>query len=139
LSKAEHLRALLKSELGRHGVTKHWVLDGWRDLIGVKGQDRKDSIHSLSQVTAVDNVHFTKEGYENLAHVINSTISEKERLTAGNVHAGITGRRGAFFWRGFTSPVGSTRPRFTATNYNNNKRGRQPPSGGGKPRKKQRL
>jgi hypothetical protein len=105
LSKAEHLRALLKSELGRHGVTKHWVLDGWRDLIGVKGQDRKESIHSLSQVTAADNVHFTKEGYENLAHAINSTIGEKEKITAGNVHAGTAGRRGSFSWRGYLSPL----------------------------------
>ncbi len=138
LTKAEHLRALLKSELGRHGVTKHWVLEGWRDLIGVKGQDQKESIHSLSQVTAADNVHFTKEGYENLAHAIDSVIGSREKITVGNTSAGATGRRGSFFWRGFTSPVGSTRPRFTATNYNANKQGRQPPNGGGGSSRKRR-
>jgi hypothetical protein len=128
----------LKGKLGRHGVTKHWVLEGWRDLIGVKGHHRKESIHSLSQVTAADNVHFTKEGYENLAHAIDSVIGSKEKITAGNTSAGTTGRRGSFFWRGFTSPVGSTRPRFTATNYNTNKQGRLHPNGGGDSSRKRR-
>ncbi len=33
LDKVDHLWALLKSKLKKLGTTKHWVMDGWRDLI----------------------------------------------------------------------------------------------------------
>jgi hypothetical protein len=93
------------------------------DLLGVRGQCRKDNINSLSQVSATDSVHYTKEGYENLANAIDAIICTKEKISAGYDNVGTAVRRGTFIWRGFTSPVGSARPRFSATSCNAIKRG----------------
>jgi hypothetical protein len=36
LANTEHLRTVLKTELNKLGVTKHWAVDRWRDLLGAK-------------------------------------------------------------------------------------------------------
>jgi hypothetical protein len=51
LTKADHLRSLLKTEFGRQSITRHWVLEGWKDLLGVRGASRRDDLNSLSQVS----------------------------------------------------------------------------------------
>jgi hypothetical protein len=130
LRKVDHLRALLKGELARHGVVKHWVMDGWKDLVGVKGQNRDEDMTSLRHVTGTDNVHFTKEGYENLAAAIHATINTRRSVSAARSNVAGTeaaGKKQQYFWRGFVSPTGSSRPKFTATSYNNSKRGRMHP------------
>jgi hypothetical protein len=53
------------------------------DLLGVRGQCRKDNINSLGQVSATDSVHYTKEGYENLANAIDAIICTKDKISAG--------------------------------------------------------
>jgi hypothetical protein len=57
LRKLELLRSVLKRELAKHGVTGHWVMEGWRDLLGVKNANKEEDIVSLRHITAVDNVH----------------------------------------------------------------------------------
>jgi hypothetical protein len=78
ITKVEHLR----SELGKHGVVKHWVMDGWKDMIGVKGQSQEEDLVSLRHLSGTDNVHYTREAYENLALAIHSTICKKESVVA---------------------------------------------------------
>jgi hypothetical protein len=46
LKKVEHLRSLYKTELAKQGVLKHWVMNGWEDVIGVTGQSREENILS---------------------------------------------------------------------------------------------
>ena len=137
LGRTEHLRHLLKAELHKQGVTKHWVMEGWRDIVGVENSTRKEDITSLRHVTGSDNVHFTREGYENLASSIHSTVTEKVQISAARPVTGPgTGKRASYFWRGFVSPVGSARPRFSAGAYNASKRGRPHPYRGGRGRNK---
>ncbi len=105
-------------------------MDGWKDLIGVKGQNRDEDVTSLRHVTGTDNVHFTREGYENLAAAIHATINTRRCVSAALSNVAGTnaaGKKQQFFWRGFVSPTGSTRPKFTATSYNSSKRGRMHP------------
>jgi hypothetical protein len=60
----------LKNELNKHGVTKFLVTDGWKDILGVENTTREDNISALRHFTGVDNVHYMKDGYENLAGAI---------------------------------------------------------------------
>ncbi len=129
LGKVDDLRALLKGKLAKQGVVKHWVMEGWKDVIGARGSSREDDLVSLRHVSGSDNVHYTRDGYENLAGSIHTTIHSRESVSASRNVAG-TGpirSRQNFFWRGFVSPNGSTRPRHSATSYNNSKRGRMHP------------
>jgi hypothetical protein len=130
LAKVDDLRSLLTTEFGRQSVTRHWVLEGWKDLLGVRGASRRDELNSLSEVSVSYSIHYTRDGYENLANTIDGIIGTKERISAGKNNTGNTGNRGTFFWRGFTSPAGSARQRFSTTSYNANKRGRQHPHSG---------
>jgi hypothetical protein len=57
-------------------------MDGWKDLIGVKGQNRDEDTTSLRHMTGTDNVHFTREGYENLAAAIHATINTRKSVSA---------------------------------------------------------
>jgi lysophospholipase L1-like esterase len=57
-------------------------MDGWKDLIGVKSQNRDEDVTSLRHVTSTDNVHFTREGYENLVAAIHATINTRRCVSA---------------------------------------------------------
>jgi hypothetical protein len=48
LQKVDHLRALLKGELAKKGIMRHWVMAGWKDLLGVENHSRPEDIDSLS-------------------------------------------------------------------------------------------
>jgi hypothetical protein len=78
LGKVDHLRALLKAELAKQGVVKHWVMEGWKDVIGTQGSSREDDLVALRHVSGSDNVHYTRDGYENLAGSIHGTIHSRE-------------------------------------------------------------
>jgi hypothetical protein len=74
----------------------------------------------LRDIAAADGVHFTKHGYEKLAHTIvncSKTLVEKLYTAKNSVSDASSShglhRRGpkSFFWRGFVLPVGSERPR----------------------------
>jgi hypothetical protein len=139
LGKYEHLRTVLKTEFQKIGVAKHWVMEGWKDLLGGRGMNRKEDIVTLRHITGADNVHYTREGYENLAMAIHNTIVTRTKISADKTVSGLnTDRKSSFFWRGFVSPNGSTRPRFSATGYKSAKRGRLHPyrGGGGRGRRK---
>jgi hypothetical protein len=123
LQKADHLRNVLKSELNRLGVPNFRVTEGWTSLLGAKYSSRQENVNALRHLTAADGVHFTRDGYENLAMAIHNSIMSKDKLAAVVSRAG-NGRMGTFFWRGFISPNGSARPKFSAAGYSANKRTR---------------
>jgi hypothetical protein len=126
LSKADHFRNVMKGELNRLGVPNFRIMDGWTDILGVKHTSREENVSSLCHFTSADGVHFTRDGYENLANAIHNTVMSRNKSAAANSFTG-NGRRGSFFWRGFISPMGSTRPRFSAAGYSANKRVQQQP------------
>jgi hypothetical protein len=57
-----HLRSLLKGEQSPLGVTRHWAMEGQRDVLVVKNANRADDIVSLRHVTGTDNMDFTRDG-----------------------------------------------------------------------------
>jgi hypothetical protein len=123
LNKADHLRNVMKGELNRLGVPNFRVTEGWTNILGVKYTSREDNVSALRHFTTADGVHFTRDSYENLANAIHNTVTSKDKIAAVNSRAG-NRRRGTFFWRGFISPNGSTRPKFSSAGFSANKRTR---------------
>jgi hypothetical protein len=123
LNKADHLRNVMKGELNRLGVPNFRVTEGWTSIQGVKYPSREENVSALRHLTTADGVHFTRDGYENLANAIRNTVTSKDKIAAVDSRAG-NGRRGTFFWRRFISPNGSTRPKFSSAGYSANKRTR---------------
>jgi hypothetical protein len=89
----------------------------------MKLPSREENVSALRHFTTADGVHFTRDGYENLANAIHNTVTSKDKIASVNSRAG-NGRRGTFFWRRFISPNGSTRPKFSSAGYSANKRTR---------------
>jgi hypothetical protein len=68
--------------VAKQGVVNYWVKDRWKDIIGVKGQNREEDIVSLRHVSSADNAHFMIDAYENLAAAIHATIHSGENVVA---------------------------------------------------------
>jgi hypothetical protein len=116
------LRAILKKQIVSVGLDKAWVGEGVRDLVPPSVKDKDDIIVCLRESCAADGVHFTDEGYATLASNIHGALESRlircrESDSAVVSVLGWGGRPGAFYWRGFLSPVVSTRPKNTATSY----------------------
>ncbi len=101
------------------GLKRFWV----PDLIGKllpACNGLAEQATGLREIAAADGVHFTKHGYEKLAHtmvcwskslVVNSYTAKNSVSDAGGSHGSHRGGPKSFFWRGFVSPIGSERPR----------------------------
>jgi hypothetical protein len=126
------LRAILKKQIVSVGLDKAWVGEGVRDLVPPSVEDKDDIIVCLRESCAADGVHFTDEGYATLASNIHRLLEERfvkcgESVPAAVSVSGRGGWPGSFYWRGFLSPVGSTRPKNTATSYKHIRNNRLPP------------
>jgi hypothetical protein len=118
LSKIANLRAVQKEELLKMGAKNFWLLDGVASILGYEPKrDRPSTKQCADKVKIVigrDNVHFTREGYENIAQCIfvsilgmfKGTLTKSERTSAVNI-SGTGLKKPTFFWRGFASPVGA--------------------------------
>jgi len=105
LGKIEHVRSMVKGELGRLGVKNFWVLNGVETLTGLpEGTGPAEKLRALRPVCANDGVHLTPLGYNRLAKGIVSCLDSQNRQKFGFHRS--TGSKGAY-WRGFLSPVGS--------------------------------
>ncbi len=95
----------------------------------------KEKAVGLKHIMSADGVHFTKHGYEKLAETVVKcckTQFEKSVSAASIVSARPAGtRQKTFYWRGFVSPVGSSRPASRTAAYL-----AAHPGGGGKWRNK---
>jgi hypothetical protein len=130
----EHISEILESTTGlrkhiqdgliRAGVTNFVVPDLIQKMVDEKG-DYKQMGEKLKLLTSHDNVHLTMEGYNTVADVVVKTLSD-QKSAALLSNSGSTGPRAGFYWRGFVSPVGTTRVKYGATTY------KQARVGGGK-------
>jgi hypothetical protein len=121
LGSTMHFRSALKNALLKNGIDNFFVMDGVGSLVGIPpGGNRgaiKNILPELESVMAKDGVHFTDEGYKNLSIAITLAITglQNGTLTKSKAsHLQISGedrsgcrRKEVFFWRGFSSPVGS--------------------------------
>jgi hypothetical protein len=113
-----HFRLLIKDTLLATGTDLFFVLDRIGAQLGIPAGNNcgvaAEILKELSNYCSHDGVHFNKRAYVNLAKVISgvqSGILTRSDLGPGSV----SGRKKtAFFWRGFTLPVGYTGPRNTA-------------------------
>ena len=95
-----------------------WIGDSC--MASAAGTDRtvSDRIAGLRGVCASDGVHYTKDGYCNIAEYLVSTVKDVaagkfEKKNGSGRHTpacSVSGSSRSHFWRGISSPVGSTKP-----------------------------
>jgi hypothetical protein len=122
LNGATRLRQVLKKETSAIGMSKKWVLDGVGAILGTPVGSNYDTnleiIPDLRPLIAKDGVHLEAKANANLSQAL---ICALENLRSGKsddgtgtgsgsgTNPGISGAADngrAYFWRGFTSPVG---------------------------------
>ncbi len=118
LSCRKHWRC--KSALQALGKKNAWVPDLVGNLLPACNGLKEKAV-GLKHIMSADGVHFTKHGYEKLAETIVKcckTQFEKSVSAASIVSARPAGtRQKTFYWRGFVSPVGSSRPASRTAAY----------------------
>ncbi len=81
-------------------------------------------------ITHSDGVHLVDEGYAALGSILLKVVAD--RTAVKNALAGKTDAGKSFYWRGFTSPVGSARPKTSSCSYKESHPGggkwREPPN-----------
>jgi len=112
LEKCQSVRKSMKEYfVGNH--TGIWVPDTTQKLF----PECTNSIslaNALKHVYARDSVHLTKEGYTKLAEIVIECITSRfsASLSVSGASMGPLGEKPEkYFWRGFTSPTGSERPK----------------------------
>jgi hypothetical protein len=110
-----HFRSFVKSELVSTGTLRHfWVLESLASL-GSVPDSMTDKLAGLRLSLGQDGVHLTDYGFNNLYRNMSqamSTILErmnKEGREGKKSAAPIFVSGGSYYWRGFTSPMGSVR------------------------------
>jgi hypothetical protein len=120
-----HFTQLLEDSLGlkkhlvdglvKAGVTNVEVINVVPKMVN-ESSDFNVMAMKLQPLSLYDGVHLTVEGYCKMAEVIVSLICEKDTASLSLAGPAAASRRG-FFWRGFTSPVGSGRQKPSSTSY----------------------
>jgi len=135
LQKITHLRSVLRKELNGSGLQGFWVPDPVQGLTaGQAGSDgERSSGPDPNRATEIimlmlgDNVHFTPLGYTRLAAELDRSVKSavRKHVSAAFLFTGSgsgdsstssrsslgSGSRKSFFWRGFISRHGATRPK----------------------------
>jgi lysophospholipase L1-like esterase len=100
-------RTELIKTLVQHGLTNFKVLDVGCVTSGATTASLPEKLEELRKVCAGDGVHFSADGYRNLAqrtlNCLKTIRSEKPKSL----------RKSTFFWRGFRSPHGSVTANVT--------------------------
>jgi hypothetical protein len=116
LGATSKLRTVLKKRLLGRTAGLHWVTDTCSAVPESVQGNAAEKLQFLKGCSAQNGVHYTREGYVNIAKTISVTIQKLQTGDIGRaknsgasaVHVSGSGRR--FFWRGFSSPVGSSLP-----------------------------
>ena len=104
-------------------ISNVWVPDTLGDILekgGTGSGTVPEQAESLRYFYAEDGVHMSREGPNVYAEIVHKLIDE--RITASNSVSG-RGSQKEFFWRGYVSTVGSSRPSNIASFHNNRKTG----------------
>ena len=109
--KVTHLRKLLRTELGNMSLDGNWVPDILSGLVpSADGGETpiKDSSAELGSLFSGDNVHLTPNAYAKLADTVVRGVGAAVKKSM-QAECQITGEKRNFYWRGFSSPRGSTK------------------------------
>jgi hypothetical protein len=74
LGKGVHLRGILKKTLLSSGLQKVWVCEAGKVLMPTTISNAADSLLYLQEISQKDGVHFTQEGYHNLAKNVGQIV-----------------------------------------------------------------
>jgi len=110
------LRSILKRKLSVGGSTiPPWVMDTCCCVFG-SGKTVVEKLEVLKRVSSADGVHFSSEGNCNVAKNIAVTLQNLQTGTLGRAvvmsraaAVPVAGAEPRHFWKGFNSPVGSTK------------------------------
>ena len=118
-----HLRKIIKQKVSTISG-KCWVIDPVTACLAVPcSSTTEEKIAALRQVTAIDNVHYTVEGYNNLGANLVTCLTDiqsgkicREKDTAGIY---VTGAGGLVLhhWKGFLSVKGADRKQVVHQNW----------------------
>ena len=113
-----HLRKTLRGELTGSNLERYWVPDVIGELCSpaIGKDDPRAVADNLTALFSADNVHLTSLGYIRLARSLADSISSASKKS-GTADRIIAGEKKRFFWRGFTSSHGGTRPSHSASGY----------------------
>ena len=113
-----HLRKTLRGELTGSNLERYWVLDVIGELCSpaIGKDDPRAVADNLTALFSADNVHLTSLGYIRLARSLADSLSSASKKS-GTADCIIAGEKKRFFWRGFTSSHGGTRPSHSASGY----------------------
>ncbi len=114
LSNTLGLRKILRDFLHTK-ISKIWVPDTVNDLLE-KGGTVTEQAESLRYFFAEDGVHMSREGAKAFADIVQQLIDEQ--ITASNIVSGREEKK-EYFWRGFVSSVGSSRPSNMSSFHSN--------------------
>jgi hypothetical protein len=112
-------------------VSRVWVPDVLPLL--VPGSTKSGDIAiGLKNMAARDGVHLTVDGYDKLTVIVEDFLKSKisaADLVSGSSNVNKAVRNKTFYWKGFVSPVGSSRPTNMAAFHDNRTGGKPRPSG----------
>jgi len=116
--------SLLEKTLNCRRVMKDFLVGQYSDTVVVPDLVQKmfpdaksttELLVELEQFSANDGVHLVGDGYGLVADVLKCIITE--HISAAVSVSGGKGGGKPVFWKGFLSPVGSSRPKNTVQNY----------------------
>ena len=119
LAATTKLRSTLEKKVGPLFRGAHWVMDTCCGVHDPESKTPLAKLVELKQICGPDGVHLTSAGYSNLVGNFGATIIRLQNGLIGKFHPTpdtastlVSGpsTSGTFFWRGFSSPVGSRRP-----------------------------
>jgi len=129
IGKTLGVRKQMRDHLINRGGPSCWVPDTVRMLVPGINSTAEIGI-AMCDLSAEDGVHLIDSGYRKLAETIIETVHT--RTLANSDIAGKSEKGRSFYWRGFTSPVGSARAKNTNFCY------KETHPGGGKWKDQQR-
>jgi len=115
MSKTLVVRRQLKEYMVQKGIPNAWVPDMLR-MVFPTASTTSTLTDQVLTVTHADGVHLVDDGYAMLGNVLLDVV--KTRLASNTAVSGESSSGlSRFYWRGFTSPTGSARPKPSVTAY----------------------
>jgi hypothetical protein len=129
MSKTLGLKRQMKDFMVQKGHSTVFVPDISK-IVSSDANTTSDIVEKFLTVTSVDGVHLNDDGYATLGSALLKVANE--RFVVNSAVSGTRGEGKSYYWRGFTSPVGSVRPKTTTSNYKDSHPGggkwREPPN-----------
>jgi hypothetical protein len=129
MSKTLALKRQMKEYMVSKGMVNTFVPDTVK-LLFPEAKTTEALTENFLGLAHADGVHLTDDAYVSLGSVLLKVVAE--RLVVKDALSGKSSSGKSFYWRGFTSPVGSARPKASTHSYKDSHPGggkwREPPN-----------